>query len=56
MPRLVVVPIDGRGADGGCLLELVGKPFGRIGFWPPMGIWYATIVSVSRKQAVVDGA
>ena len=56
MPWLVVVPIDGRAADGGRLLELVGKPFGGIGFWPPMGIWYAAIVAVCRKQSVVDGA
>ena len=56
MPWLVVVPIDGRGADGGRLLELVGKPFGAIGFGPPMGIWDAAIVAVSRKKSVVDGA
>ena len=56
MPRLVVVPIDGGGADGGWLLELVGKPFGAVGLWPPMGIWDAAIVAVSRKQSVVDGA
>ena len=54
-PRSIVEPIDGRRLDLGSLWEGIRDPFSSTLLWPPVIVWYRTVVLILRNEAVVNG-